>query len=261
MARTLLEQPTVSTKEFSFLSTGKPSLVHSSMSKQGVSATDRNTGAKAGNLMQQSPSSSILNTRENITTTPPAVTPKGINFLSFGKASPDGSIGKDQNHHQTSQSVSETVQNSNAAPKVIQPAQPKAADFLSVGKAPLANSSGGNPFNLTSTSDNGNDTRFGEGKSVFDKPQISSAISSRLPPSPLTSSQSSDYTASRFKDTVNQRALCSTLAFAAKYESKKTNQSIGSTFTQVDRETKQNDSGKAFNILDFLSSISSTTKH
>ncbi|XP_004288957.1 PREDICTED: uncharacterized protein LOC101303749 [Fragaria vesca subsp. vesca] len=260
MARTLLEQPTMSTKEFSFLSTGKPSLVHSNMSQQGVSAPDRNTGAKARNLMQQSPSSSILNTKDNIMTTPPAVTPKGINFLSFGKASPDGSIGKNQNHHQTSQGVSETVQNFNTAPKVIQPAQPKAADFLSVGKVPMADSSCGNPFKLTSTSDNGNSTCFGEGKSVFDNPQISSAISSRLLPSPLTSGQSSDYTASRFKDTVNQRALCSTLAFAAKYESKKTNQSFGSTFTQVDRETKQNDSGKVFNILDFLSSISSTTK-
>ncbi|XP_061995363.1 zinc finger CCCH domain-containing protein 65-like isoform X1 [Rosa rugosa] len=260
MARTLLEQPTMATKGFSFLSTGKSSLVHSSMSKQGVLAPDRNTGAKAGNPMQQSPSSSVPNTKENIMTTPPVVTPKGINFLSFGKASPDGSSGKNQDHHHSNRSVSETVQNFNGVPKVIQPAQPRAADFLSVGKAPVANSSSGNPFSLTSSSDNGNSRHFGEGKSAFDKPQNSSAISSRLQPSPLTSGQSSDYTASRFKDVVHQRSLFSTIAFAAKYESKKTNQSIGSTFTQVDRETKQNDLGKAFNILDFLSTIGSTTK-
>lgn len=260
MARTLLEQPAMATKGFSFLSTGKSSLVHSSMSKQGVLAPDRSTGAKAGNPMQQSPSSFVPNTKENIMTTPPVVTPKGINFLSFGKASPDGSSGKNQDHHHSNRSVSETVQNFNGVPKVIQPAQPKAADFLSVGKAPVANSSSGNPFSLTSSSDNGNSRHFGEGKSAFDKPQNSSAISSRLQPSPLTSGQSSDYTASRFKDPRNQRSLFSTLAFAEKYESKKTNQSIGSTFTQVDRETKQNDSGKAFNILDFLSTIGSTTK-
>ncbi|XP_050376805.1 zinc finger CCCH domain-containing protein 65 isoform X2 [Argentina anserina] len=226
MARTLLEQPIMSTKGFSFLSTGTPSLVHSSMLKQGVSAPYRNTGAKAGNLVQQSPSRSVPNTKENTTTSPSVVTPKGIHFLSFGKASPDGYSGKNQDHH-SSQSVRETVRIFNVAPKVIQLAQPKAADFLCV--APVTHSSDGNPFSLTSTSDYDNRTGFGEGKSAFIKPQNSSAISSRLPPSPLTTGQSSDYTASRFKDTV-------------------------------DRETKQNDSGKAFNILDFLSSIGSTTK-
>lgn len=259
MARTLLEQPTMATKGFSFLSTGKPLLVHSSKSTQGVLAPDRNTGVKAGNLMQQSPSSSVPNSKENLTTTPPVVTPKGINFLSFGKASPDGSSGRNQEHHQTNASVSETLQNLNGMLKVNQPAQPKAADFLSFGKAPLANSSTGNPFSLPSSSDSANDRRFSESQGTADKPQSSSAISLR--PSPLTSGQSSDHTASRFhKDTVNQRSLFSTLAFAAKYEMRKTNQSIGSAATQVDRVTKQNDSDKAFKILDFLSGIGSTTK-
>lgn len=256
MARTLLEQPTMATKGFSFLSTGKPLLIHSSKSTQGVLAPDRNTGVKAGNLMQQSPSSSVPNSKENFATTPPVVTPKGINFLSFGKASPDGSSGKNQGRHQTNASVSETPQNLNGMLKVNQPAQPKAADFLSFGKAPLANSSTGNPFSLPSSSDNANDRRFSESQGTADKPQSSSAISLR--PSPLTSGQSSDHTASRF--TVNQRSLFSTLAFAAKYEMRKTNQSIGSAATQVDRVTKQNDSGKAFKILDFLSGIGSTTK-
>lgn len=301
----VLKKPELATKGISFSSVENSSLVHSSMSKQGGVTPDRNTGTKAGSQIDQSPFSSVQNSNEILKRTP-VTTPKGINFLSFAKASPDVARGKSQVSHQTSPGVSETVQNSNgmlksdktaaslgtsfnpfgkcsvASPtgsqnlnamlrvnlpaashgtnfnpfgkssvtsfssdqnlrRILQAHQPSASQGTSLNpfeKSLVSSSSTVNPVSLTSCWGNGSNRDSRESQNTADKPQNSSAVSLRLPPSPLTSGQSSDHVASKFcKGTANsfQRGLFSTLAFAAKYRAQNMNQSIGSTDTQVDK--------------------------
>ncbi|KAI5320174.1 hypothetical protein L3X38_039882 [Prunus dulcis] len=240
VTQTVLKQPEPANKGISFPSIPNSSLVHSSMSKQGLAA-DRNNGAKAGNQIDQSPLSSVQNSTEILKRTPPVTTPKGINFLSFGKASPDDARGKNQVSRQTGPCVSETVKNLNGMLKANQSAAPQGTHFNPFGKSSVASSSSEKPVSLPSFWNNGSNIDSCESQTTADKPQNSSGISLRLQPSPLTSGQSSDRIASRFcKDTANsfQRGLFSTLAFAAKYTTQNMNQSIGSTGAQVDKETR-----------------------
>ncbi|BBH08258.1 CCCH-type zinc finger family protein, partial [Prunus dulcis] len=230
VTQTVLKQPEPANKGISF-----PSIQIHRL------AADRNNGAKAGNQIDQSPLSSVQNSTEILKRTPPVTTPKGINFLSFGKASPDDARGKNQVSRQTGPCVSETVKNLNGMLKANQSAAPHGTHFNPFGKSSVASSSSEKPVSLPSFWNNGSNIDSCESQTTADKPQNSSGISLRLPPSPLTSGQSSDRIASRFcKDTANsfQRGLFSTLAFAAKYTTQNMNQSIGSTGAQVDKETR-----------------------
>ncbi|XP_008242370.1 PREDICTED: uncharacterized protein LOC103340702 isoform X1 [Prunus mume] len=241
VTQTVLKQPEPANKGISFPPIPKSSLVHFSMSKQEGLAPDRNNGAKAGNQIDQSPLSSVQTSTEIVKRIPPVTTPKGINFLSFGKASPDDARGNNQVSRQTSPSLSETVKNLNGMLKANQSAAPQGTHFNPFGKSSVASSSSEKPVSLPSFWNNGSNIDSCESQTTADKPQNSSGISLRLPPSPLTSGQSSDLIASRFcKDTANsfQRGLFSTLAFAAKYKTQNMNQSIGSTGAQVDKETR-----------------------
>ncbi|CAB4318596.1 unnamed protein product [Prunus armeniaca] len=249
VTQTVLKQPEPANKGISFPPIPKSSLVHFSMSKQEGLAPDRNNGAKAGNQIDQSPLSSVQTSTEIVKRIPPVTTPKGINFLSFGKASPDDARGKNQVSRQTSPSVSETVKNLNGMLKANQSAAPQGTHFNPFGKSSVASSSSEKPVSLPSFWNNGSNIDSCESQTTADKPQNSSGISLRLPPSPLTSGQSSDRMASRFcKDTANsfQRGLFSTLAFAAKYKTQNMNQSIGSTGAQVDKETRNSSISDSF---------------
>ncbi|PQQ08848.1 uncharacterized protein Pyn_03043 [Prunus yedoensis var. nudiflora] len=198
------------------------------------------------------------NTRQNVTQTvlkQPELANKGISFPSirnhrwFIPASPDDARGKNQVSSQTSPSVSETVKNLNGMLKANQSAAPQGTHFNPFGKSSVASSSSEKPVSLPSFWNNGSKIDSCERQNTADKPQNSSEISLRLPPSPLTSGQSSDHIASRFcKDTANsfQRGLFSTLAFAAKYKTQNRNQSIGSTGAQVDKETRNNNVSDRF---------------
>lgn len=308
----VLKKPELATTGISFPSVEKSSLVHSSMSKQGGVTPNRNMGTKAGSQIDQSPFSSVQNSNEILKRTP-VTTPKGINFLSFAKASPDVARGKSQVSHQTSPGVSETVQNSNGMLKSDKTAASLGTSFNPFGKSSVASPTGGqnlnamlqvnlpaasqgthfNPFGNSSLAGSGRDQNFKgiqsaasqgtsfnpfrkslvtssnpfekssvsssrtadpvsltscwgngsnrdsrESQNTADKAQNSSTVSLRLPPSPITSGQSSDHVATKFcKGTANsfQRGLFSTLAFAAKYRAQNMNQSIGSTDTQVDK--------------------------
>ncbi|KAM1178704.1 hypothetical protein ACFX13_018294 [Malus domestica] len=142
----VLKKPELATKGISFPSVENSSLVHSSMSKQGGVTPDRNTGTKAGNQIDQSPFSSIQNSNEILKRTP-VTTPKGINFLSFAKASPDAARGKSQVSHQTSPGVSETVQNSNGMLKSDKTAASLGTSFNPFGKCSVASPTGGQNLN------------------------------------------------------------------------------------------------------------------
>ncbi|KAM2218734.1 hypothetical protein TB2_017625 [Malus domestica] len=142
----VLKKPELATKGISFPSVENSSLVHSSMSKQGGVTPDRNTGTKAGSQIDQSPFSSIQNSNEILKRTP-VTTPKGINFLSFAKASPDAARGKSQVSHQTSPGVSETVQNSNGMLKSDKTAASLGTSFNPFGKCSVASPTGGQNLN------------------------------------------------------------------------------------------------------------------
>lgn len=133
----VLTKPELATKGISF---------PSSMSKQGGVTPDRNTGTKAGSQIDQSPFSSVQNSNEILKRTP-VTTPKGINFLSFGKASPDAARGKSQVSHQTSPGVSEIVQNSNGMLKYDKTAASLGTSFNPFGKSSVASPTGGQNLN------------------------------------------------------------------------------------------------------------------
>lgn len=288
---TVLKQSGLVSTKTSFLSVENSPLVDSSELRQGNLNGYKNASGKAGNLIHQSASVSVQNSNEILNKTPPVVAPKGINFLSFGKAPSDASSSRKsaslplstdsgvkvsldysnlQNHGSLT-SNSNMVLNGGRPP-----ASPKGINSLSFGKASIDDSGGKEKISLPCSWDNGTDGSVQENQLVLDKPQISNANSSAERPtsSPVSSSQFSGNLASRiYKDTPlsAQKALLSTLAFAAKYDSGvKLKQSIGTTAvnTNVDKETmntgnvgcSQNDSTKTSKILEFLSKMGCKTK-
>ncbi|KAF3439620.1 hypothetical protein FNV43_RR17898 [Rhamnella rubrinervis] len=277
----------VSTKGTSFLSVENSPLVDSSDLRQG----NKNASGKAGNLIHQSASVSVQNSNEILNKTPP-VAPKGINFLSFGKAPSDASSSRKSASLPLSidsgfevsvldnsnlQNHAGLTLNSNMVLNGGQPpVSPKGINCPAFGKASIDDSGGKEKVSLQCSWDNGTDGSVQEKQLALDKPQISNACSSaeRLTSSPVSSAQFSGNLASRiYKDTPlsAQKALLSTLAFAAKYESGvKLKPSIGTAAvnTKVDKETvntgkigcSQNDSIKASKILEFLSNMGCKTK-
>lgn len=230
--------------------------------------------------------------------TSPCVVPKGINFLSFGKTPLGDSVSKkvaslhsgrdsgtkltladnlnlqkqassSSNNDVSIKVGNQTTQNLNEMLKKTQPAAtPQGMNFLSLGKTSVDHSSSKRKVSFPSSCNIGIDGAVLVGQTAGDKSQNSSAISLRLPSSPLASGQSSDGLASvNCEDAPNsaQKAL-SLILFAAKYESKmKMNRSVsaldvGKEGTSNITRSSQNDLAKASKILDFLSSGGSKTK-
>lgn len=275
------KQSEVAPKGISLLSVQNPLLVDSIELREGSSFGNNSAGAKAENLIHQS--ASVQNSSEILHKTLPAVAPKGINFLSFGKVPSDNSNSKklaslplirdgvkisvpdNSNVHVHGCSTS----NSSMIPYGSQSSvAPKGINFLSFGKASMNDSGGKEKSSLPYGRDN--DTDICVKQTALGKPQSSSKTSSaeRSPSCTISSDQFSGVIESRiYKDTPlsAQKALLSTLAFAAKCESGvKSKQSIGApaVFTETVNETRtnngkiggsQNDSGKAKKILEFLS--------
>lgn len=280
-----------STKGTSFLSVENSPLVDSSELRQGNLNKYKNASGKAGNLIHQSASVSVQNSNEISNKPPLVVAPKGINFLSFGKAPSDASSCRKSASLPLSvdsgvkvslldtnlQNHASLTLNSNMVLNGCQPpVSSKGINSLSFGKASIDDSGGKEKVSLPCSWGNATDGSVQEKQLALDKPQISNANSSAeiLTSSPVSSAQFSGNLASRFyKDTPlsAQKALLSTLAFAAKYDSGvKLKQSISTTAvnTKADKETmntgnvgcSQNDSIKASKILEFLSSMGCKTK-
>ncbi|KAG7021333.1 Zinc finger CCCH domain-containing protein 65 [Cucurbita argyrosperma subsp. argyrosperma] len=229
--------------------------------------------------------------------------PTGISFLSFGK-SPDHSsqVKNDdvERRNSLTQSGLCSVENSSEISRKIQPQRaPEGISILSFGRTSLksnsenlATPSSYNAATITSGNQTPSSSKTGHDpselakkvqtttskpmnffspmkESMYVKPEGLSTIFSRLPGTSMTTGQYSDSSASSMnKGTPNsaQKALLSTLAFAAKYESMnkgKSSASAGSNAgNKEDRNEKisgslKNDQAKASKLLDFLLGVGS----
>ncbi|XP_022965567.1 uncharacterized protein LOC111465427 isoform X2 [Cucurbita maxima] len=229
--------------------------------------------------------------------------PIGISFLSFGK-SPDHSSQVKNNDVERRNSLTQSglcsVENSSEISRKIQPqSAPEGISILSFGRTSLrsnsenfATPSSYNAATITSGNQTPSASKTGHDpielakkvqmttskltnffspmkESMYVKPEGLSTIFSRLPGTSMTTGQYSDSSASSMnKGTPNsaQKALLSTLAFAAKYESMnkgKSSASAGSNDgNKEDRNEKisgslKNDQAKASKLLDFLLGVGS----
>ncbi|XP_024017174.1 uncharacterized protein LOC21409920 isoform X1 [Morus notabilis] len=244
---------------------------------------------KSGSVSSSGDSGAVQNSNEILNRTPPVVAPKGINFLAFGVQRDDlssrklGSTSSSQDNgvklspleNSNTHNQNSSASYSNLMLKGIQPAAvPKGISFLSFGKGSTDDSCNKGKAVLASSLDNGTDICVKGKEKALDEPKLSITTSSDLASSIISQVQSSSSSASRiFKDTPHsaQMALLSTLAFAAKCESRtKLNQSNRdpSVATETDKDTRhkgvigcsQDDLAKASKILEFLSSIGSKSK-
>ncbi|KAF8401014.1 hypothetical protein HHK36_014317 [Tetracentron sinense] len=216
---------------------------------------------------------------------PPAQAPKGMNFLSFGKAHLDDSSKRQQGDvipkmddgnklcNQKNQSVSDKLHDSNEMPwKTPTTLAPVGLNFIRFGKAPLDDSSKQKQADLPSKRDCGTGICIEKSQSASDKLQSSNTMSWRKPASPHPLCQSSNPLAdghNKHTPSSAKKALMSTLAFAAKYESEmKTGLSIRTpaVSAEADRASRisssfrsgslQDESMKASKILeDFLHGV------
>ncbi|PON84420.1 Zinc finger, CCCH-type [Trema orientale] len=272
-----------------FLSFGSSPLVDSNRLKQQNLSPNRIADAKVGNNIQQHGLGMVQNANEIPVapegTNPTVRAPKGINFLSFGRvrqndlssrrlssspSSRDSGAKLSPSDNSSMHSQTSSAQDSNLTLNGTQPAVgPKGINFLSFGKSSLDDSCNKERVEFPFNWDNGTGSSGKEKKYPLDEQQYSSSTPSKLPSSSVSLVQSPDPSSSRIhKDTAQsaQKALLSTLAFAAKYESRmKLNQSIHdpSVGTEIDKEAKsnvmtgsvQNGLEKASRIFELLSSI------
>lgn len=175
-------------------------------------------------LIKKMPSGSIaispvVNTEKKaagVVLKPPSHAPKGISFLSIGKSPLSSSY--------NNQGISDKVQNSTGTQ--VRASTPKGMTSLSFVKASPADPTRGTIVEQS----------FQDGKFASEKPQKMSMI-------PVSAGHSGTSTPSS-----SQKALLSTLAFAARYESEMKKESrIRDT-----SEILGNESVKASKILDFL---------
>ncbi|KAF5481828.1 hypothetical protein F2P56_002448 [Juglans regia] len=253
--KTLVKPSAVAPKRISRLLTAEKSpVVNFSMLTQGSFSPSSNGRAKVGNLAISSASDTFQKMAEIPNRTSLSGVPKGINFLSFGKAPLDDSVGKN---------MASMHSNGDSASKLT---------LLDSLNLPKQDSTGQRKAISPSGCDTVIDRAVIEGQAACSKYPNSNSISSRLLASVIASSQSSDTLASvNYKDAPNSaRKALSLTQFAAKYGSKmKMNQSVSSLSlsTEVGKNTNsitirssQNDLAKASKILDFLSCEGSKTK-
>ncbi|WCJ42701.1 Zinc finger CCCH domain-containing protein 65 [Euphorbia peplus] len=264
VAKSVVSAPVLAPKGISFLSAGKSPLGESSHSTPSSSSLTRNKRLEDANKANQSTSEEIRCSNDTPKAAQPSIAPKGINFLSFGKVSKD-----------TTQGVSGTASwlNSILQKNKLAASQSK-SDVSSRGESSADDTRCKTQSGLLSSSVGTVDRNI-RGEIPVDVLQSPRPISQLRTSSP-SSSQPANYLAqSWLKDAPNsaQKALFSTLAFAAKCESEmKMKQSISNDLALSSRTTgketgdrvsgtctpinPKNDSVKALKILDFLSSVS-----
>ncbi|KAL5572454.1 hypothetical protein UlMin_022051 [Ulmus minor] len=270
-----------------FSAAGNLPLVDNNKFKRPISSPNMNASLRVGNLVDKNLPPTVLKSNEILIRTPSVVAPRGINFLSFGRDQPGDSscrrsassspslangvkLSLPDNSNLQNQVSSAPNSNSTSTLKGTQPAvTPKGINFLSFGKASVDDSGGKGKVDEQITLDNGTNSCVKEKQIALDKRQDSSTSSPTLPSSSVSIGRGLDHLASKiYKDTSHsaQKALLSTLAFAAEYESgMKFNRSIGAPAfaTEDNKETKnnsttegsKNDSTKASKFLEFLSSF------
>ncbi|RVX05406.1 hypothetical protein CK203_013645 [Vitis vinifera] len=254
VAEIVLKPPEQASRGINSLSFGKSPMDYSGKLKQIGSSPTMDEGVEVDKQKNQG---EVQNMNEKAKRTPVTVPPRGINFLSFGKAplndssvkelagSPsnreDGnkilplgdsnkykqvgsSSARDGNINvssQLNQSATETIHKLNEMSNGRQPAAaPPGINFLSFGKAPLDDLSSKRQSKSPSQSNNVIEIPIQERQRASSGFQNSSAVPWGLPASPITS-VSDQLVHGHNKDTSSsaQKALLSTLAFAAKYES------------------------------------------
>ncbi|XWS26677.1 hypothetical protein CRYUN_Cryun26dG0051000 [Craigia yunnanensis] len=214
----------------------KPSLAESSKFSLGSSSMKMNESGRLWIQANQSESGTI----QNVNDSPKRkleVVPRGINFLSFGKSSLEDSTSKvstalnrgdgykqhatenkgdrGQLSNQTTQCTLSTDQ------KRTHPAAqlPLGINLISLGKP--GNSGSNAQASLPSSSDNVNNGLLQKSNYAADKQDNSSAISYKLPVSPQTSGQFSEWLAHKNTPNSAQKALISTLAVANMFDNVK----------------------------------------
>ncbi|XP_010242241.1 PREDICTED: uncharacterized protein LOC104586647 [Nelumbo nucifera] len=211
------------------------------------------------------------NTQQNIVERNPkplALAPEGIHFLSVGKTPSDGSsrnqegdppskrIGDAKIWNWENQVAPEKHQSLNVMHRMTQHAvTPKGISFLSIGKASSSDFSKQQRDILPSKRDDGIE-------SATNKHESSNDMLLRVPACPLSKYQSNPLVDGNNKNTPNsaQKALLSTLAFAAKYESEMMERRHNGP-TALSMESGKNESMKASKILEeFLFGIGSSSK-
>ncbi|KAF9680449.1 hypothetical protein SADUNF_Sadunf06G0122300 [Salix dunnii] len=294
VAKTAQNLPALVPKGFSFLSGGKKSMVESSP-KPSSQSLRSNVFVKVGNQIDQCASVTVQNCNEIPRKTPSVVAPKGINFLSFGKAPLDkcSSIMKLKSLAINRGNGVNLFSSKNFTVQEEASSSSKKDNSVLVGKESqqsLSNVAQGlnkmlQKTESTAFQDASTDSLRRNPQAVHTSVQESkiasnqhielSAVQERLPASPLGSGQSSDQLALgclKSKPLSTQKALMSTLAFAAKIESlMKMNQSTTGALAVSSMVSKENrdsttprdlqiDSEKASKLLDFLSGIGGETK-
>ncbi|XP_038898303.1 uncharacterized protein LOC120086002 [Benincasa hispida] len=237
----------------------------------------KNGNGECRNVLAQSGLSSVENSNEISRKIQPNTAPKGINFLSFGRTSlqsdhenlatpPSYNRGSIPSGNQI-QAVSKTGHGSNELLKKVQMTTPKQTNFSS----PVGNYASNELVSSSSNLKAGTDLFVQKKGSVCDQHEGLSAVLSRLSGTPSSSGQFSDGLASSMtKGTPKsaQKALLSTLAFAAKHDSFM-NKGKSSAFPALGNEgnkeggngnmrgSLKNDQAKASKLLDLLLGIGS----
>ncbi|KAJ0089810.1 hypothetical protein Patl1_13488 [Pistacia atlantica] len=275
-----VQQPAVAPKGVSCLFFGKSSVLESSKLKQGSSSPKRNGSGKVGNQTEQTALSTVQNMNEIPKRTPPVAAPKGVNFLSFGNTpvADSGSkklaslllsrengvkssllnnfgvnkqAGSSHNGNnvkvgnQKTQTMSSATENSNEMLKKTDPAfTPQGLNFLSIRKALTDDSISNKQASLPSSSDKGINRLLEESQNTPNEHQNSTAIPRRPLASLLAVGHSSDLACGHSKGTPNssQRALMSTLAFAAKIETER-KINLSALSTGSNNQTRDDDTG------------------
>ncbi|XP_030488308.2 uncharacterized protein LOC115705191 isoform X2 [Cannabis sativa] len=284
---TFLKQEKSVPKGINFLSVGSLPLVDSVKLKQQILSPNRIAGAGVGNHLEQHGSGIVQNSNEILNKSAPIVAPKGVNFLSFGRSQQDdfssrtlvSTPSSGDSSVKLSSDNSVMLNQTNSAPKSnlmlkgIQPAvTPKGINFFSFRKSSVNDSL--DKLKLPFSCDDGSDSSVNGRQYPLDEQKHSCTTSKTLPSSSVSLAQSPDPSSSRFhKDTAHsaQKALLSTLAFAAKHESRvKQNELIRdpSGGTEIDKGIRensliggsQNGLAKVSRIVELLSSFSGKSK-
>lgn len=283
-------------KGISFLSHGKSS---AGKHEQAALSPKADNGVKVGHqIINGVPNvAQILNENANRT---PAVTPRGINFLSYGKAPLEDSsskksssfsfisnlkIGKSPlSNSSKNEQVGSSAKRDDGVKVGSQTGQgavaPRSVNLLSVGTAQLDGHFYKKQAGFGFEEDNAVPPSVHERASVTNKFQIRNSVVPQMPSSSLPHGQSMDQLVDvRSKSTLSfsqgplvsntpssvQKALRSTLAFAAKFQSqvkKDRSYDTPAVGTDLSREASgsQNKSMKnASTILDFLYGVNSKT--
>ncbi|KAG8495534.1 hypothetical protein CXB51_013356 [Gossypium anomalum] len=208
----------------------KPSVAESSKFIQGCSSLKMNGSGRLGIQGHQSESHTIQNGNDSPKKKPEMV-PRGINFLSFGKSSLEDSTrkvslanGADGYKQQPSDieggggkfSSQLTPNTSSTDKKKIHPAVVPPGINLTLGK--LVSSGSSTSSSLSYCSDNVNNGSLPKINYTAGEQRNSSAMSYKLPVSPQTSGQSSEWLAHKSTPNSAREALITTLAVAKKFD-------------------------------------------